>query len=462
MSANSLLPGTETALLHRIAVEQRDKRAPSLVAGLVRDGELVWSGARGQVGADRPTENTQYRIGSITKTFVAVLVLRLRDEGRLRLSDPFDRHVPGTGFGALTVAQLLSHASGITAEPPGSWWERTPGRDWAELAASVGPDELKLRPGRRFHYSNLGYAALGELVARARGTDWATAARTEILAPLGMHRTTTAPVAPHASGFAVHPWADVLLPEPAHDAVAMAPAGQFWSTATDLARWTAFVCGDTGDVLHADTLAEMREPAVVEDGDGWTAGHGIGFQLWRDRGRRLAGHTGSMPGFLAVVWAHPSERLGALALANSTSGPAIPTLAADLVDIVARHEPRLPAEWTPLGSVDPALLALTGPWYWGPAAFTLRLADAGWLELAAFSAPLRAFRFRPTGTDTWLGLDGYFAGESLRVVRGADGTVSHLDLNTFVFTRQPYDAAVPVPGGVDPAGWRPVAGPETR
>ena len=299
------------------------------------------------------------------------------------------------------------------------WWERSPGREWPDVAG--GPDAVPTRAGRRFHYSNLGYGALGEVVARLRGTDWWTAVHDGILAPLGMTRTTTLPVAPHATGFAVHPWADVVLPEPAHDAKGMAPAGQFWSTVDDLARWSAFLCGATRGVLAADTLAEMREPAVVEDGDAWQGGYGLGLQVMRDRGRRLAGHTGSMPGFLAVVWAHPSEHTAAIALANTTSGTNIAMVGADLVDIVATCEPRLPAEWTPMPDPDPTILALTGQWYWGPAPYLLRLHAGNWLELAGADAGPVGSRFRPNGDGTWSGLDDYFAHETLRVVRRPDG-----------------------------------------
>ncbi|HEY9474575.1 MAG TPA: serine hydrolase domain-containing protein, partial [Mycobacteriales bacterium] len=340
---SGLLPSTERALLYRIAVEQADHRVPSLVATVVRDGRPVWVGTRGRVGGQDPDADTQYRIGSITKTFVAVLVMRLRDEGRLDLSDRVDTHLPGTPVGDRTIGQLLAHTGGLTAEPAGQWWERTAGGDWAALAASMPADTSRHRAGRRFHYSNLGFGVLGELVARLRGTSWADAARTEILDPLGMGRTTFRPVPPHATGWAVHPWADALLPEPEHDAGAMSPAGQLWSTATDLARWTAFVGGDTGGVLHPDTVAEMREPAGVDDADAWVSGYGLGVQLRRDRGRRLAGHTGSMPGFLAALWAEPRSGLGSAVAANVTSGPQIGALAADLVNILAEHEPRLPA-----------------------------------------------------------------------------------------------------------------------
>ncbi|MDP9843400.1 serine hydrolase domain-containing protein [Streptosporangium lutulentum] len=447
-----VLESTARALLRRVAVEQAESRLPSLAVAVVRDGRLAWFGSRGRVEGSAPTETTQYRIGSITKSMVATVVMRLRDEGRVDLLDPIAKHIPGIPIGEVTVAQLLSHTSGLSAESPGSWWERTPGVPVEELIARLGPETARHRPGRRYHYSNLGFGLLGELVARHRDMNWAQAVRQEILRPLGMNDTTPRPRAPHATGYAVHPWADVLLPEPEHDAVAMAPAGQLWSTPADLARWAAFVAGDTGGVLDPATVAEMREPAIVDDGDAWTGGYGLGLQLTRAAGRRLAGHTGSMPGFLATVWADPADKVGVLFMANSTSGMSRGLLT-ELLAILDEHEPRLPAEWEPTGA-DTGLLELTGPWYWGPSTYALRLLPQGDVSLDPVNAAGRASRFAAQGDGTWLGLDGYYAGETLRVVRRADGSLSHLDLNTFVFTRTPYDPAAEVPGGVDEGGWR--------
>ncbi|WP_327581869.1 beta-lactamase family protein [Nonomuraea sp. NBC_00507] len=434
---------TARALLRRLAVEQAECRVPSLTAAIVRDGRTAWFGGRGRVGDAPPTAATQYRLGSITKSMVAVVVMRLRDEGALALTDPLDAHLPGAPHGHLTIAQLLSHTGGLTAEPPTAWWERTPGIPAADLLKRLGPGELKHRPGRRFHYSNVGFALLGELVAHLRGTTWLQAVHGEVLTPLGMNDTTARPRAPHATGYAVHPWADVVLAEPEHDSDAMSPAGQLWSTPHDLARWAAFLCGDTGGVLCGDTLAEMREPVGVDDGDTWTGGFGLGLQLSRDGGRRLAGHSGSMPGFLATVWADAAEGVGVLFMANTTSGLS-GRLLTDLLDILEEYEPRLPDEWRPVPA-DPNLLALTGLWHWGPKPYTLRLLPERGLSLEPVGGAGRASRFVPQPDGTWRGLDGYYAGETLRVA------ADHLDLNTFIFTREPYDPAAPVPGGV--TGW---------
>ncbi|NYI04440.1 serine hydrolase domain-containing protein [Allostreptomyces psammosilenae] len=474
-----LLPETERALLHRLAVEQARARVPSLVAGLVRDGHLLWHGVRGDVDGLPPGPRTQYRVGSLTKTFVAVLVMQLRDEGLLALDEPLGRHLPeaaSPGVAELTVASLLSHTSGLTAEPPGPWWERSPGTGWPELDARLaGAPPVRARQDAAFHYSNLGFALLGRLVERLRGAPWEEVLRERICAPLGLRDTTVTARPPHAHGLAVHPWADVTLPEPAdNDTAAMAPAGQLWSTVPDLARWIAFLDGDTGGVLAPATLAEMRAPvsAVDGDGDGW----GLGLALARVDGARLVGHSGSMPGFVAGLWLDVAERTGVVFLADATSG-VNRLLATDLLRIVRERQPRVPDVWSPLpsGTVPPALLEITGPWYWGPAPHVLRLRTGAWdgaawpdpapaggglvLELSPLGAGGRESRFRPVGGavagegDTeWVGLDGYHAGERLRVVRAGDGSVTHLEVNTFVYTRRPYDPAAPLPGGVRP--WR--------
>ena len=93
-------------------------------------------------------------------------------------------------------------------------------------------------------------------------------------------------------------------------------------------------------------------------------------------------------------------------------------------------------------------LALLGTWYWGPAPYVLRLQPDGLLHLGGLVGPGRASRFRDRGDGTWLGLDGYFAGEVLRV------RPDLLAVATFAYTRTAYDPAQPVPGGVAERGWR--------
>ena len=436
-----LLPATARTLLAHTARAQRDGRVPSLVAAVVRDGRLAWSAGRGAVL--EPHADVQYRLGSITKTVAAITVLRLRDAGALDLDDRLERHLPGTPLGDRTIGQLLSHLAGAGSESPGDWWERTPGTSLDGLRLTDA--DVVLPAARRFHYSNLGFGLLGELVARARGRAWVEVARDEVLLPLGMRRTSPRPTGRAAAGTAVHPWADVVLPEPEHDAGVMAPAGQLWSTAADLGRLGAFLLGDTGEVLSPDTLEEMTLPAGTDAADPDWSAYGLGVQVVRRDGATLVGHGGSMPGFLAGLWVDREEDTGALVLANTTVG-LDNMLPSRLLAAVRAAEPRVVDAWTP--SASPVPLKLLGPWFWGPAPYVLRAVDGGMLHLSGLGRPGRASRFRPGPGGTWVGLDGYFAGETLRL----DPTA--LTLATFVFTRTPYDPTVPIPGGVDAAGWR--------
>ncbi|MBK5307438.1 MAG: beta-lactamase family protein [Frankiaceae bacterium] len=431
---------------------QTDGRLPSLVAGITRGPELAWSCGRGDVDGATPDDDVQYRIGSITKTVTAIAVMRLRDEGVLSLDDPVERHVPGTPYGDRTVGQLLGHSGGLSAESPTQWWERSEGLSWAELIARLSDEDVKHPAGRRFHYSNLGYAVLGEVLSRSRHKPWADVLRDEVLLPLGMTRTTTRPSGRAAQGYAVHPWADVVLREPEHDAGAMGPAGQLWATLTDLGRFAWFLLGHTGDVLDPSTLEEMAGPGTVDGSSlGWSA-YGLGLQVIRVEGRTYVGHGGSMPGFIAGVFVDPLEQTGAVAATNATSGLATGGLIS-LLDIVRQNEPHVVEPWRPSSSVDPETLELTGTWYWGTSAYGLRLTADGLLHLLGLQGAGRESRFRRRG-DAWVGLDGYHAGETLRPVHES-GSVVALDLGSFVFSRTPYDAVAPIPGGVDPDGWQP-------
>lgn len=455
-SQDELLPGTRRALLHRIATAQAEGRAPSLVASVVRGGRAVWHGVRTSVEGHAPDEETQYRIGSITKTFTAVLVLRLRDEGVLDLGDPLEKHLPGTGAGEATIADLLAHTGGLAAESPAPWWERTPGALRPELADVLGDKPLRHPVGRRFHYSNPGYTLLGALVEKLRGAPWEDVLRREILEPLGLNSTSSRPRTRHAGGWAVHPWADVMLPEPAEDLGRMAPAGQLWSTTGDLGRFAAFLAQGDDRLLSADSLRQMRTPAAPPEAVDVVAGYayGLGLEVRRSGERLLVGHSGSLPGFLASLTLAVEDDVAAVVLTNCTSGVPVAAVGADLVRIVADAEPRIPEPWRPLRDVDASVLELAGQWYWGTNGFGLRLTADGLVSLEPLAGNGRRSRFRANGDGTWTGLEGYYAGELLRAVRRPDGSVDHLDLGSFVFTRQPYDEGSAVPGGVDPEGWR--------
>ncbi|QIK76470.1 beta-lactamase family protein [Nocardioides piscis] len=241
-----------------VARAQADGRVPSVVAGVVRDGGLAWSCGVGQVPGE--VTDTQYKIGSITKTFTAVLILQLVEEGRLSLDAPASEVLGDVGYADRSIRQLLAHSGGLQAEPVGSWWERTDGGDFDALAAANDGSAAAFDPDRRFHYSNLGYGLLGEVVARLRGVTWWEATESRLLRPLGMSRTSYQASGAHAEGWSVHPYSQVLIPEPLPDTAAMAPAGQVWSTLADLATYCDFLLHGHDEVLPASVLAQAFTP----------------------------------------------------------------------------------------------------------------------------------------------------------------------------------------------------------
>ncbi|MFN7151436.1 MAG: serine hydrolase domain-containing protein, partial [Microthrixaceae bacterium] len=133
-SAGSVAGSTARRLRADLAGVQIEGRLPSVVAGLVRDGGLVWCDGFGDVHAD--PADTQYRIGSITKTLTAVLVLQLADEGLVDLDAPVSVILGDVGYADRSARSLLAHHGGLQAEPAGDWWERTEGGSFADLVAA--------------------------------------------------------------------------------------------------------------------------------------------------------------------------------------------------------------------------------------------------------------------------------------------------------------------------------------
>jgi CubicO group peptidase (beta-lactamase class C family) len=433
-------PERLTARLERLVrLEQREKRMPSIAAAVLRDGELVWETAVGAADVEAGTEatpDTQYRIGSITKTFTAAAIMQLRDAGKLDLEDTLDRHVDGAAHRP-TIRRLLSHASGLQRETQDDSWLTLRFAQPDELLETLEQAELVLPSGARFHYSNLAFALLGIVVERVSGLPYMDYVGERLFAPVGLTRMGFEPTAPAAKGYLAQPYADGVWDTIGVETGAWASAGQLWGTVGDIGRWGAFLSDPDESVLAPSSAEEMRTVQAIADHERWLAGYGLGLGLQRDGDRILAGHGGSMPGFIAQLSFSPKDKVVAAALTNE-SGAGLGDLGLALVRTTVEEWPVAPESWR-IGEPPPDDVApLLGIWFIEGARLVFRWREG---KLEARSDGMEDWEqssvFERDAEDRWRTVSGPEHGEALRIERDTDGSVARMVWAGYPVTREP-------------------------
>ena len=326
---------------------------PGLVYGVVVDGKLVHSRALGFANVEEKiaaTSGTRFRIASMTKSVVAMAVMKLRDEGKLKLDDPVTAYLPElrkvklptSDSPPITVRMLMTMTTGLPEDNP--WGDRQMALHNAALEKFVGGGlSFSRAPGDSFEYSNLGYVMLGKVVtkvARMRFQDYVTK---HIFLPLGMTSTSweyaAVPPAQLALGYR---WSGSAWErEPIlHDGDAAAMGGLI-TTADDFARyvalhlsaWPARDGAETGPLRRA-SIREMQSPKVfagmnasttLVDGktlNPKTTSYAYGLTWTRDsKGVVTVGHSGGLPGFGSQYRFAPDHGIGVFAFSNLRYAP---------------------------------------------------------------------------------------------------------------------------------------------
>jgi D-alanyl-D-alanine carboxypeptidase len=279
----------------------------------VRDGPVGWRGTSGvaELGTTRPVPvDGRFRAGSITKTFVATVVLQLVAERRLRLDDPVARWLRGVPDGhRITVRELLDHTSGVPdvvptlPKPPDPEFYADRWRTWTtaeQVQRALADPPTFTPPGSGWSYSSTDYLLLAQIVERATGRSYAAEIERRILRPLRLHDTVLPGTSPRIPG--PHPHGYVPAPDGSLlDFTAMNPslfgaAGELISTTADLNRFYAALFG--GRLLPRQLLADMTHPTVQS---GRRYGLGL-FVRQTSCGVRLYGHDGDALAYQA--WAY--------------------------------------------------------------------------------------------------------------------------------------------------------------
>ncbi|MFC7613385.1 serine hydrolase domain-containing protein [Actinokineospora soli] len=263
------------------------------------DRTLLLRSGTARAGSPRPVPlNGRFRVGSVTKTFVATVVLQLVAEGRVSLDAPVSNHLPGLVDDRITVRMLLQHTSGLydyTRALPldGETFlkERFTRHDPRDLVAMSTSRPLDFTPGERHEYSNTNYIVAGLLIKQVTGKSWERSVNDRILRPLGLHATATGglvPQGPHARGY-LQINGKLVDVTALNSSMAWA-AGSMISTTADLDRFYAALLD--GDLLPPAQLAEMKK--TVD-------GYGLGiYEFPMPCGITAWGHGGGIPGYITL------------------------------------------------------------------------------------------------------------------------------------------------------------------
>ncbi|WP_170227704.1 serine hydrolase domain-containing protein [Mucilaginibacter frigoritolerans] len=298
---------------------------------ILKDGKLIWLHAYGfakREGETPADTNTIYRIGSITKTFTAVLLMQLVQEGKIELDDPVEHYLPEikklNGYadaGTITFRQLASHTSGLKREPDMNNADVGPLSQWEKKLISCIPyTSFNSKPGEAFLYSNIGYALLGLALSRVTGVPYITMVQQRIFTPLNMNDTFFAlpddKRSRLAEGIDNNNKGTVNTSLPLKEIEGRGyrvPNGGIFSTPRDLSKFVASLMG-TPQLLSSKSMDQMQ---VVPPGG---KNYGMGLALYHKDGVNIIGHNGSVPGYTAQFAIEKQSGYAVIIMRNYNSG----------------------------------------------------------------------------------------------------------------------------------------------
>ena len=324
-------------------------KVPGIAYGVIVDGKVIHIGVAGvrNTATREPVDtNTVFRIASMTKSFTALSILKLRDDGKLSLDDPAERyvpelaqlHYPTTDSPRITIRLLLSHSAGFPEDNP--WGDQQLAATEARMSAMIRQGiPFSTSPGTSYEYSNFGFAILGRIVANVSRMPYTRYVRQQILLPLGMTSTTlesrAVPANRLAHGYRLQDgrW----LEEPQLPDGAFGSMGGMLTSVSDLGKWVGFMLdawpprdGAERGPVRRSSVREMQQvirfngaTAVRDTTTGSVAlsagGYGFGLGVRQTcLFPTLVAHSGGLPGFGSIMRWLPEYGVGVVALGNLT------------------------------------------------------------------------------------------------------------------------------------------------
>jgi CubicO group peptidase (beta-lactamase class C family)/D-alanyl-D-alanine dipeptidase len=371
--------GVVAALEPFIQRELTGKGIPGLSIALVDDQRVVWArgfGIANPKDSSQATAATIYRVGSVSKLFTDIGVMRLVDRGLLDLDAPVSRYLPDfaphdpfKGPPPVTLRELMSHRAGLPLEPPvGSYVDST-APTLAATVASINEAALVYKPGSHTKYSNAGVATAGYTIERTQGMPFGQWMEQQVLQPLGLRHsgfTLTPDMVPLLAAGTMWTYEGRRFPAPTFP-LGEAPAIGMYSSVMDLSRFLsalfAWGRGPRGPEISPPSLAEMWRPQYDTTVDG--VRYGLGFAISSLDDHRRIGHSGSVYGFATDVAALPEDRFGVVVICTlDGTGPVATRIADTALRLMLAHRDAKPLETPPaLADVPAATAARLAGWY---------------------------------------------------------------------------------------------------
>ena len=307
------------------------ERTPSLAVGIVYKGKLAYQKSFGFADMEqkkRATERTLYHIASISKTFTAVSIMQLVEQGKLRLDDKVTTRIgwfkaknKNSDAAHITIRQLLSHTAGVFRDGNTPHW--VTGDFPKDLKTSFSAKSLRTETLTNFKYSNYGFSLLGEIIQNVTGLSYEEYVKKNILQPLGM--SSTAPdyrndLTDVATGYGRNIPDEKRQKFPHYKTSAYAPATGFLSNVVDLSKFLAALSFESKKkLLSRESKKEMMHP-YEKTGEGEE--YGLGLDIFQINGRKIVGHSGGFNGFITQILLDSQNDLGVVVLSNGLNSPA--------------------------------------------------------------------------------------------------------------------------------------------
>lgn len=295
--------------------EMAAQHIPGLALAVMKDGHIIRSGGYGLANIELNvpvTPKTVFKIGSISKQFIATAMMLLVQDGKVSLDDPVSKYLddaPATWSG-VTIRKLLSHTSGLVREGPA--FEALKAQPDIDVIRSAYPLALVFPPGDKWQYSNIGYFTAAEIISRVSNESWPAFLEQRIFGPLLMTATRTTT------------WQDIILNRAegyewqngkmrhALEYLALRPSGALISTVEDYAKWDAALYTDAP--LTSGSRDQMWTAVMLNNKQ--SSGYGLGWEIQTRAGKRSIHHGGSMSGFRSHAARFPDDHLTFVVLTN--------------------------------------------------------------------------------------------------------------------------------------------------